>query len=526
MSQDKPPKTPPKTPRVPSTVPNDLDHLDVPGALNIPLHERRRRPQARRRGRLPGWAKALLAVGGAVAAFGIVALAIFLIAFPSFFRSLEPRYQERIIEVMPAGPLREFVADFKPTVPFKVLPTLSGAGNSDAAQQLLLTQDTTPTPTTDAAQALPSPTATSEGIPAGMVPTETPTLLPDYASPTPPQAGPTWTPVAITTEIPLPSQYKLGNIKYEAQSWNNCGPTTMTMALSYYGWTDNQYTAAKWMKPNTEDKNVSPWQMVRFVQENTGVKALYRMGGTVQLLKRLLSANFPVGVEEGLEPAGEEWMGHYLLLIGYDDVSQNFLTFDSYLGSNQGQGRPYSYTTFDDYWRNFNRVFIVIYEQSRELELRHALGDYVDPAYAYKVALETARDEATRNSQDKWAWFNMGTSYVGLGEYENAAAAFDQATKLQLPWRMLWYQFGPYEAYFQMGRYDDVLSLAQINRTITPYVEETYYWQGMVFAAQGRTGDAIDRFDEALHYNKNFFPAQEAKAQVEAGTFQVASTNG
>ena len=43
---------------------------------------------------------------------------------------------------------------------------------------------------------------------------------------------------------------------------------------------------------------------------------------------------------------------------------------------------------------------------------------------------------------------------------EEAAAAFDQARQIGLPWRMLWYQFGPFEAYYETGRYDEVIALA------------------------------------------------------------------
>jgi len=264
--------------------------------------------------------------------------------------------------------------------------------------------------------------------------------------------------------------------------------------------------------------------MVRFVNENTGVKALYRIGGTTQLLKHLVAAGFPVIIEEGFQPAGEDWMGHYLLLMGYDDNAQQFLAFDSYLGSNQGNGKPHPYSVFDEWWRHFNRIFIVIYEPSREMELRGVLGDYVDPEYAARAALEKARAEAAQQD-DKWAWFNMGTAYNALGMYSEAAMAFDLAMQRQLPWRMLWYQFGPYEAYYHEGRYNDVLTLAETNRSITPYVEETHYWEGMVHAAQGNSSRAVQKFNEALNYNRNFFPAQEAKAQVENGTFQLANVN-
>ncbi|MEP0763257.1 MAG: C39 family peptidase [Chloroflexota bacterium] len=530
------------TQRLSSTVPNDYNHLNVPGSLNFPLdHPRSRRPHARRRrGGLPAWMKALLAMAGVMFALGVVALVIFAIAFPPFFRGLEPRYQQRLIDMFPP------FESLRATVPFEVLPTLSGASDSEAAQQLLLTQEGpgvagTPQPgglglTDPGSDALPetppatspgyipspTPTESAGGIPVGALPTQEPTPLPVYEAPQV-AALPTFTPQVLPTEVPLPATVKLGNIRYEEQGWNNCGPTTMTMALSYYGWTDNQTTAANWMKPHPEDKNVSPWQMVRFVNERTGVKALYRYGGTLTVLKRLLAAGFPVVVEESIQPAGEGWLGHYVLFIGYDDYQQHFLTFDSYLGSNKGQGRPSPYSVFDEKWRHFNRVFMVVYEPTREMELRRALGDYVDPAHGYRTALAQARDEATKNRDDKWAWFNMGTSYTLLGEYENAAFAYDEALRQGLPPRMLWYQFGLYEAYYYTGRYNDVLAHAQNTARYTPYVEESYYWEGMVYAAQGNQQAALEKFDQVLRFNRNFFPALEAKSQVEAGTFTVAS---
>jgi tetratricopeptide (TPR) repeat protein len=539
-------------PRPSSTVPNDYEHLGVPGQdINITLNDTRRRSrrrQARRsRRRLPNWVKATIAIGTALFAFGIVMLVIAIIAFPQFFQRLEPRYQQSLINRAPAGPVRDYLESLVPTVPFEVLPTL-GPGNEDAAQQLLMTQDATaaqngddsggdlqtgdasPTPGSPDVTApptwTPTPTQDAGGIPAGALPTQSPTPLPVYETPTPIATPlPTWTPIYIPTQVPLPKQTKLSNIKYEQQGWNNCGPTTMTMALSYYGWYNDQYTAAKWMKPNDEDKNVSPWQMVRFVNENTGVKALYRYGGTIPALKRLLAAGFPVVVEESIQPAGDDWMGHYVLLMGYDDYEQHFLTFDSFLGSNQQQGRASPYSTFDERWRHFNRVFMVVYQPSQEMQLREALGGYVDTVYGYETALATARTEADRQRDDAWAWFNMGTAYVLLKQYNNGAIAFDQAFSLgRLPWRTLWYQFGPYEAYFQVGDYNNVRALANATLATTKYVEESYYWTGMAYAAEGNRSAAIDQFNLALYYNRNFFPAQEAKAAVENGTFMVAQT--
>ncbi len=493
--------------------------------------------QARRRRRWPNWFKALLAIGGAFTAFGIVCLVIFLIVFPPYFRDeLEPRYQQRIIDYFPLATY------WMPTRPFDQIPTLSGAEEDDAAQQLLMTQqpaDASPeagadvplveeTPATTTAVPTMTPASDDGGIPVGAAATPQathppePTPLPTFAAPTqPPQ--PTFTPLVVPTQQPLPAQVRLESFKYELQGWNNCGPTTMTMALSYYGWPDSQNIAANWMKPHQEDKNVSPWQMVSFVNtvatSRSDVSALYRVGGTTRLLKQLLAAGFPVVVEKSIQPEGDDWMGHYVLLIGYDDYAQHFLTYDSYLGYNQGYGLASPYSTFDERWRHFNRVFMVLYEPEQEMQLRDALGEYVSVPYAFTTALETARAEAAKQQDDPFAWFNMGTSYVGLGDYDNATLAYDQALRLGLPWRMLWYQFGPFEAFYNIGDYGNVLALANNTLATTPYIEEAYYWQGMAHAAQGQRSQALQMFNKALDYNRNFFPAQDAKAQVEAGTF-------
>ncbi|NDJ75324.1 MAG: hypothetical protein GYB65_03615 [Chloroflexi bacterium] len=379
------------------------------------------------------------------------------------------------------------------------------------------------------ATAQPTPSQTpGGGLEIGMVPTGDGQRTADagLAAPqaTPPATlTPTASPTRQPTPIPLPQSVFLGNnVRYDTQDWNNCGPTTMSMSLSYYGWSGNQSTAASWMKPNYEDKNVSPWQMVRFVNDQTPYNALYRIGGNVQLLRRLLAAGFPVIIEEGFQPAGEDWMGHYLLLVGYNNAEGHFLAYDSYLGSNQGAGYPHTYLQLDQHWKHFNRVFIVVYDSSRENDLRVALGDYVDPGYAYAQALETAQAEIAEDNNDKWAWFNYGSAFVALDDYEAAAYAYTQAFNLDLPWRMMWYQFGPYEAYFYSGNYNDVVSLANTTQSIVDDIEESYYWEGMAYAARGDTQAAIRHFNITLDYNPNFFPARDALQRIQNGTFSVA----
>lgn len=316
-----------------------------------------------------------------------------------------------------------------------------------------------------------------------------------------------------STLPPLPRAYKLQNVRFEAQGWNNCGPATLTNALTYFGYTDNQRRAANWLKPNTEDKNVSPDQMVEFVNTQVpeiNVFAKTRYNGTLELMKRLLVNNFPVIIEKGYDPEPERlgWMGHYLLLVGYDDSFGVFITHDSYIGADIN----YEYEYIDRMWKDFNYTFIVLYPAQRAFELDQLLGTDADPWQNAVNALERARNQAIENQTDAFAWFNMGTSFLALEMYEEAAIAYDQARSYGLPWRMLWYQFGPFEAYYHAGRYDDMIVLAQANLNDGGghFVEETYYYGGLAREGKGEYQRAISNYQAALQFNPNFMPAREA----------------
>jgi hypothetical protein len=316
-----------------------------------------------------------------------------------------------------------------------------------------------------------------------------------------------------------PASFQLTGVTHIYQDWNNCGPAALTMGMTFFGYPADQYPAAQWLKPNSEDKNVSPWQMVAYVNEQSGtsIRALYRHGGTMPLIKTLLSHQFPVLVEAGYDPPqdAQGWMGHYLLVTGWDDSQGVFFTQDSFNGPNH----PYPYAYFDEFWRHFNRLYIVLYPAAAENQVLALLGADADPRQNYANAFRAAQQEAIANPNDPFAWFNMGTSLVGLEMYVEAAAAYDRARAIGLPWRMLWYQFGMYEAYYHVGRYDDVLALARakLEDGGGQYVEETFYYGGLARAARGEIERAMSNFNGAIAFNPNFTPAREARARLQGG---------
>lgn len=363
----------------------------------------------------------------------------------------------------------------------------------------------------------------------------TQTLQPT-STPTP---GPT--PRPTVTSTPLPDSVSLTGFKYVDQKnrWNYCGPANLAMALDFVGWGGNRDDVARSIKPGIQDPkldfiqqgrsdvNVMPYELVDFVNGETEYRALSRLGGDIDLAKRLLAAGFPFIAEKGYyekDYAGKvAWLGHYQFVTGYDDANQELIVQDTW---NDGPNFHISYEEFEsaEAWLSFDNIFIVVYQPEREAELLSALGPYADDTWASNHAREIA-EERIQNSEgidQYFAWFAKGTSHVELFEYADAATAFDQAFAIyndlgkddkQRPYRMMWYQTGPYKAYFYTGRYQDVIDLANVTliETISkPTLEESIYWRGRAKYMIGDTPGAIADFREALRLHPNWAPAIQA----------------
>jgi tetratricopeptide (TPR) repeat protein len=235
----------------------------------------------------------------------------------------------------------------------------------------------------------------------------------------------------------------------------------------------------------TGDRNVGPYEVAAFA-ESQGLKARAILGASVDQLKALVAAGIAPIAETWYIPDPNDEMGHYQLLIGFDGDNLQF--YDSYKGPNVNLKAA----DFDALWRVFNRTAIVAWRLEQEQTVRQIFGDLMDDRLMAERALATAQAEAQRNPQDKWAQFNIGSSLLRLGDSAGAAKAYDAARKLGLPWRTLWYQYGPYNAYYDVGRYDEVIAMA--NETLRPVnnLEESYYWRAQAYAAKGQN-DAAQR---------------------------------
>ena len=236
-------------------------------------------------------------IAAVAAAQLLVALSIFLL--PQIVNAMPARYQMAMQERFPVSvglfqaiqtPVPDLPAAAQPVAEISV-PTLVFEPVASATTSATPTIAPTSTPVEGAAPA----------------PTDEPTSQPtDTPAPTP-----------TNTPKPLPARARIDGVENVPQGFNNCGPANMSVVLKFYGNTTTQAEAAAYLKPNPEDRNVSPWQLRDYVNEFTDLGSSAHSGGTLEMIKKLVAAGYPVIVEKGYDPnTAEGWYGHYLTVFG------------------------------------------------------------------------------------------------------------------------------------------------------------------------------------------------------------------
>jgi tetratricopeptide (TPR) repeat protein len=350
----------------------------------------------------------------------------------------------------------------------------------------------------------PLETATSQSTPTATLPSPTEVVA-------------TQTPQPTLTPTELPQQSNIPSPPFEGQDWNNCGPATLAMYLRFYGWDGKQTDISDNLKPIKADRNVNVEDLAQYVRANAGwLNAEYRVGGNLSLLRTLIANGIPVMIEssyilpEGslgvMGPQDDRWTGHYLLVNGYDDATETFITQNSFVSPDW----KVSYSQLDGDWQSFNRVYILIFRPEQQPLLESILGENWDVDKNRQQALQVAQIETQNNPQSAFAWFNVGSNLVYFERYVEAAQAYDKAREIGLPMRMLRYQFGPFMAYFHAGRNDDLLALTEYALKVTANSEETLLWQGWGLYRQGKTLEALENFQKALEARPGYGDAQYA----------------
>ncbi len=349
-----------------------------------------------------------------------------------------------------------------------------------------------------------------------------------------PTAGPTDTPVPTDTLAPTDvvtptaagtpayalaaPAVELAGFTHVWQIWNNCGPASLVMDLSHYGVNISQEKAGAAIRPNKEDKHAGPDELAAYAR-TLGFQALNRVDGTPEELKLFLSNNIPVILGTWHKNDKGEEMSHYRLLTGYDDAKQEWILYDSLESRGISADKPYvgiriSYAEMTTLWAVMNRSYVVVWKDDQTEIVEGIIGEDLDDAVMWRKSLAWAQEQVAQHPDDAYALFTLGTNLVAAGQWQAAAEAYDRARVIGLPFRMLWYQHGPLRAYYETGRFQELLALADATLEKTTEVEELHYWKGMGLWATGDTAGARAEFQTALAQRPAYADAAAALAKL------------
>ena len=304
----------------------------------------------------------------------------------------------------------------------------------------------------------------------------------------------------------LPESFEIPQRYHTFQTFNNCGPATLSMALSYWGIDKSQQELGNILRPyqvaggDNDDKSVTLQEVARQAEEY-GLHAYLRPNGTTDKLEKFISQGVPVVTRTWLKP--NEDIGHYRIVRGYDKNALELIQDDSLHGKNL----RYSYEDFNSIWKQFNYEYLILVDDDKKVIAEQILGEELEENTAWENALARINEELMNDAKNVHLIFARSRIYYYLKEYDKSINDFEKV-EASLSFRTLWYQIEPILSYYELGEYDRVFQLTdQILNNQNRAFSELYQLRGEIYLKQGNMEAARNEFETAIFYKKNFQPA-------------------
>jgi Peptidase_C39 like family len=236
-----------------------------------------------------------------------------------------------------------------------------------------------------------------------------------------------------------------GNLGFEYQRLNNCGPMSAKMTLSLYGFNLRQADVAAALKGTPLDRNVTTPEMARYL-ERFGLRSVRRWLLTPAMARTLIAAGFPIITHQTQKPGDD--IGHFRVIYAFD---KNAL----YSGDSMfGPRTRHSDADFLKLSQPYNGEYFVAYRPNQQRKLMRVLGADWNKNKNLVQLEKVSRARIALAPQSAFSWWGLGQSRLYRGSSRTAAFAFQQAARLGLPKKHLWYQQDALDAWNRVGWYD------------------------------------------------------------------------
>ncbi|MCU0485288.1 MAG: hypothetical protein MUC85_04170 [Anaerolineales bacterium] len=300
-------------------------------------------------------------------------------------------------------------------------------------------------------------------------------------------------------------------------TWENSGPVLFSVLLNYHAVEISTASLTALLRPNPLDVTIYPYEIENYISTQTQLNYLYRFGGDLEILRKMVRASLPVLLQKSYSGGGVDgWAAEYALVTGYDDFEQQVEILVARSGSVERQSL--NYEDFLSAWLPFGYAYIVINPYQRTDDVKEILSGQFYSTINYESASAMLVQGWRSDRIDRfWESFAVATIWTYRQDYGQAMTiysleAFQQYEMLpkeQRPWRYLWYNSRPYWAFYYGGDYQRVITLADqtLEAAGNLGVEESLYWRAMAYHAMGEQSKALADLQTALRLHPDFGPA-------------------
>lgn len=162
------------------------------------------------------------------------------------------------------------------------------------------------------------------------------------------------------------SGYVLSGMPLVHQTYNACGPASITQVLAYFGIQVTQAEVSRQTRPS-ETSYMSAQAILNYAP-TVGMEARLYSGGSLQTVRSAIRNRLPlIALQSHITP--KQVIPHWRVVMGYDDAKRQVHLMDPLLGY-----VAMNYADFERVWQDHNGQFAVIYPPNWRSLVRKVIG--------------------------------------------------------------------------------------------------------------------------------------------------------
>ncbi|ACO45838.1 putative Peptidase C39, bacteriocin processing [Deinococcus deserti VCD115] len=165
---------------------------------------------------------------------------------------------------------------------------------------------------------------------------------------------------------PVPG-YVLSGMSLVRQTYNACGPASITQVLAYFGLKMNMADVSRRTRPS-ETSYMTAEAIVRFAPQ-VGMEARLFTNGSLSIVKSAIKSGLPIiALQSHITDAGKV-IPHWRVVVGYNDPTGQVYLMDPLLGY-----VSMGYADFARVWADQRGQFAVLYPPQLAATVRKVVG--------------------------------------------------------------------------------------------------------------------------------------------------------